>query len=80
MKDEKIREEINAKDKGDAKSVSVDVVVCIKNHPALRAPLLTKEGSLGRGVPAVCIRVRAAGCPYNWGWFLLTTKAAYRRR
>ncbi len=38
-----------------------------KNHPALRAPLLSKEGSLGRGVPAVCIRARAAGCPYNWG-------------
>ncbi len=51
-----------------------------KNHPALRAPLLKKEGSLGRSVPAVCIRARAAGCPYNWGWFLLTTKAVYHRR
>ncbi len=48
MKGEKIREEINAKDTGDAKSVSADVVVCIKNHPAGRAGLLKKEGSLCR--------------------------------
>ncbi len=34
-----------------------------KNHPALRAPLLKKEGSLGRGVPAVHIRVTTRVAP-----------------
>ncbi len=50
MKGEKIREEINAKGARDAKSVIVDVVVCVKNHPAGRAGLLKKEGSLCRFV------------------------------
>ncbi len=34
-----------------------------KNHPALRAPLLKKEGSLDRGVPAILYRGEHTGLP-----------------
>ncbi len=62
MKAEKIREEINAKDKGDTKSVSADVEVCIRTTPPFGHPSLPRRG-VWVGVPAVCIRAKAAGCP-----------------
>ncbi len=60
-----MREEINAKGTGDAKNVSVDVVVCIKTTPPFGHPSLVRRG-VWVGDPAVHIRV--------------TKKVVYHRR